>query len=73
MSCFPRYGSLLPQKEYEHRVLEEAAEILKDRYVHGDAFSSPTATSDYLRFKLAGYEHEVVACLCILLCTISGH
>ncbi|WP_406734931.1 DNA repair protein RadC [Vibrio scophthalmi] len=61
MSQFPLYGNLLPQKEYEHRVLEEAAEILKDRYVRGDAFLSPTATSDYLRFKLARYEHEVFA------------
>ena len=40
MSHFPRYGSLLLQKEYEHRVLEEAAEILKDRYIRGDAFSN---------------------------------
>ncbi|EGR0205840.1 DNA repair protein RadC [Vibrio vulnificus] len=61
MSKFDRYSRLLPQKEYEHRVLEEAAEILKDRYIRGDAFSSPTATSNYLRFKLAGYEHEVFA------------
>ena len=36
MSHFHRYGSLLPQ----HRVLEEAAEILKDRYIRGDAFSN---------------------------------
>ncbi|WP_446036471.1 hypothetical protein [Vibrio campbellii] len=40
MSQFLHYGSLLPQKEYEHRVLEEAAEILKDRYIRGDAFSN---------------------------------
>ncbi|MGF1750599.1 DNA repair protein RadC [Vibrio cionasavignyae] len=53
MSQFLRYGSLLPQKEYEYRVLEEAAEIIKDRYVRDDAFSSLTATSGYLRFKLA--------------------
>lgn len=38
MCQFTCFGNLLPQNEYEYRVLEEAAEILKDRYVRFDAF-----------------------------------
>lgn len=40
MSQFLHYVSLLPQKEYEYRMPEETAEILKDRYIRGDAFSN---------------------------------
>lgn len=56
-----RHPYLLSQRTHEHRILEEAAEILEQRYVRGNAFTNPNATSDYLRFKLAGYEHEVFA------------
>lgn len=56
-----RHPYLLSQRIHEHRILEEAAEILEQRYVRGNAFTNPNATSDYLRFKLAGYEHEVFA------------
>ncbi|ENM8346629.1 DNA repair protein RadC [Vibrio cholerae] len=63
MTHFPRRRYLLSQRAYEHRVLEEAAEILEQRYVRGEAFTRTQNTADYLRCKLAGYEHEVFAVL----------
>ena len=54
----------LKQQHYqENEILEHAAEILANRYVRGDAFSNPTATQDYLRYKLGHYEREVFAVL----------
>lgn len=39
MTHFPRHRYLLSQRAYEHRVLEEAAEILEQRYVRGETFA----------------------------------
>ncbi|MGL5466917.1 MAG: hypothetical protein ACRDCT_01805, partial [Shewanella sp.] len=61
MTHSPRRRYLLSQRAYQHRVLEEAAEILEQRYVRGEAFTRTQNTTDYLRYKLAGYEHEVFA------------
>lgn len=54
---------LKQQRYQENEILEHAAEILANRYVRGDAFSNPTATHDYLRYKLGHYEREVFAVL----------
>ncbi|EHY0936122.1 hypothetical protein NMS55_003358 [Vibrio cholerae] len=61
MTHFPRHRYLLSQRAYEHRVLEEAAEILEQRYVRGETFARTENTTEYLRCKLAGYEHEIFA------------
>ncbi|MGF1804059.1 DNA repair protein RadC [Aliivibrio sifiae] len=59
-----KYSHYLKQQHYqENEILEHAAEILANRYVRGDAFSNPTATQDYLRYKLGNYEREVFAVL----------
>jgi DNA repair protein RadC len=44
-----------------HQVLEKAAEILADKYVRNDVFSSSQSTKDFVRFKLGNYEREVFA------------
>ncbi|MEZ8013476.1 DNA repair protein RadC [Vibrio sp. FF59] len=44
-----------------HQVLEKAAEIIAEKYLRGDAFCNPTATKDYLKYKLGNYEREVFA------------
>ena len=46
-----------------HQVLEKAAEIIAEKYLRGDAFCNPTATKDYLKYKLGHYEREVFAVL----------
>ncbi|WP_372880294.1 DNA repair protein RadC [Psychromonas sp.] len=43
------------------QVLEKAAEIVAERYFHGDVFCSAKATKDFLTFKMGGYEREVFA------------
>lgn len=63
MTHFPRHRYLLSQRAYEHRVLEEAAEILEQRYLRGETFARTENTTEYLRCKLAGYEHEMFAVL----------
>ena len=45
------------------QVLEQAAEIIKSKYLRGNVFASSQATSDYLQFKMAGYDREVFAVL----------
>ena len=44
-----------------HQILEKAAEIISERYIHGDEFTTPNTTKDFLSFKLARYEKEVFA------------
>ncbi|EOS8314929.1 DNA repair protein RadC [Vibrio parahaemolyticus] len=63
MTHLPHHRYLLSQRAYEHRVLEEAAEILEQRYVRGETFTRTQHTTDYLRCKLGGYEHEIFAAL----------
>ncbi|GIU51822.1 JAB domain-containing protein [Shewanella sp. KT0246] len=45
----------------EHQILEKAAEIIADKFIKGDAFSTAKATKEYLTFKLGKYEREVFA------------
>lgn len=47
----------------DHQVLEQAAEIIANKYLRGDVFSSPEATKEFLTYKLANYEREVFAVL----------
>ncbi|MCG9753056.1 DNA repair protein RadC [Vibrio brasiliensis] len=44
-----------------HQVLEKAAEIIAEKYLRGDAFCNPTATKDYIKYRLGSYEREVFA------------
>ncbi|MBO2622852.1 RadC family protein [Shewanella algae] len=43
------------------QILETAAGIIAERYVRGDVFTNPSATMDFLRFKLHQHEREVFA------------
>ncbi len=42
-------------------ILEIAANIIADKYLHEDVFTNSQAVKDYCRFKLSGYEREVFA------------
>lgn len=43
------------------QVLDKAAEILKNKHLTSDVFTSSQATRDFLSFKLSKYEREVFA------------
>jgi len=43
------------------QILETAANIIAEKYLHDDVFINSQATKDFLRFKLGGYEREVFA------------
>jgi DNA repair protein RadC len=43
------------------QVLEKASEILKNKHLTSDIFTSSEATKDFLKFKLGNYEREVFA------------
>lgn len=45
----------------DNQILEAAAEILANKRIKQDAFTSSQAAKDFLRFKLAKYEREVFA------------
>ncbi|HCH6462469.1 RadC family protein [Vibrio alginolyticus] len=47
----------------DHQILEQAAEIIANKYLRGDVFSSPEATKEFLTYKLGNYEREVFAVL----------
>ncbi|HIF9058212.1 TPA: RadC family protein [Photobacterium damselae] len=47
----------------DNQILEQAAEIIAQRYMRGDALVSSQATKDYLQYKLAHNEREVFAVL----------
>ncbi|MFW1327881.1 RadC family protein [Vibrio parahaemolyticus] len=47
----------------EHQVLEQAAQIIANRYLRGDVFTSPNATKEFLIYKLSQHEREVFAVL----------
>ncbi len=52
------------EKTYsEHQILEHAAQIIADKYMRGDVFTSPQATKEFLTYKLAQHEREVFAVL----------
>ena len=44
-------------------ILEAARQVIDIKMQRGEKFTSPAAVKDYLRLKLAGYEHEVFAIL----------
>jgi len=44
-------------------ILEAARQVIDTKMQRGEKFVSPAAVKDYLRLKLAGYEHEVFAIL----------
>ncbi|MBO1273532.1 hypothetical protein J3L11_18015 [Shewanella sp. 4t3-1-2LB] len=43
------------------QILETAAGIIAERFVRGDVFCNPTATMDFLRYKLHQHQREVFA------------
>ncbi|WP_427866754.1 RadC family protein [Enterobacter kobei] len=45
------------------QILEVARQVIDQKMQRGDEFTSPAAVKDYLRAKLAGFEHEVFAVL----------
>ncbi|EOX4941905.1 DNA repair protein RadC [Vibrio alginolyticus] len=47
----------------EHQVLEQAAQIIANRHLKGDMFTSPNATKEFLTYKLGQHEREVFAVL----------
>ncbi|MDP1541039.1 MAG: DNA repair protein RadC [Moraxellaceae bacterium] len=53
-----RYATATPEA-----VLEMARVIIDQKMQRGESFTSPEAVKDYLRVKLAGFEHEVFAIL----------
>ncbi|MEN5271530.1 RadC family protein [Stenotrophomonas lactitubi] len=44
-------------------ILEAARQVIDQKMQRGAEFTSPAAVKDYLRTKLAGFEHEVFAVL----------
>lgn len=45
------------------QILEAARQAIERKMQRGTSFTSPTAVKEYLRAKLAGFEHEVFAVL----------
>ncbi|EOI8182374.1 JAB domain-containing protein, partial [Pseudomonas aeruginosa] len=45
------------------QILEAARHAIEQKMQRGASFSSPAAVKEYLRAKLAGFEHEVFAVL----------
>src|SRR5690606_24528967 len=45
------------------QILEAARQVIEQKMQRGAEFTSPVAVKDYLRAKLAGFEHEVFAVL----------
>ncbi|HBO9041988.1 DNA repair protein RadC [Pectobacterium polaris] len=45
------------------QILEAARQAIEQKMQRGASFSSPAAVKEYLRAKLAGFEHEVFAVL----------
>ena len=45
------------------QILEAARQAIEHKKQRGASFTSPSAVKEYLRAKLAGYEHEVFAVL----------
>ena len=50
------------------QILEAARQVIDQKMQRGDEFTSPAAVKDYLRAKLAGFEHEVFAVLFLDTC-----
>ncbi|MEN1776006.1 JAB domain-containing protein, partial [Pseudomonas aeruginosa] len=45
------------------QILNMARQVIDQKYQRGALFTSPELVKDYLRTKLAGFEHEVFAAL----------
>ena len=45
------------------QILEAARQVIEQKMQRGAEFTSPVVVKDYLRAKLAGFEHEVFAVL----------
>jgi len=68
---FPSFDSALmvrdPQGRYQaattDQILEAVRQAIEQKMQRGAAFTSPTFVKEYLRTKLAGFEHEVFAVL----------
>ena len=45
------------------QILEAARQAIERKMQRGDSFTSPAAVKEYLRAKLAGFEHEVFSVL----------
>ncbi|EPO7629471.1 TPA: DNA repair protein RadC [Citrobacter freundii] len=66
---FSSFDSLLHVRDTQGRyrlasadqILEAAREAIEQKFQRGASFTSPIAVKDYLRAKLAGFEHEVFA------------
>ncbi|VFR23273.1 DNA repair protein RadC [plant metagenome] len=68
---FPSFDSSLLVRDVHGRylpasaddILEAARQVIDQKMQRGDEFTSPVAVKEYLRAKLAGFEHEVFAVL----------
>ena len=47
----------------EAEILSFAQSLITEKFKRGDALTSPSMTHHYFMHRLAGYEHEVFACL----------
>ncbi|WP_130537873.1 RadC family protein [Thiomicrorhabdus indica] len=47
----------------EAEILSFAQSLIAEKFKRGDALTSPSMTHHYFMHRLAGYEHEVFACL----------
>jgi len=50
---------LLDQPASEHQILEEAAMIIEQRHLKEGIYENPTATKEFLNFKLHQHDREV--------------
>ena len=55
------HGRYLPASAGD--ILEAARQVIDQKMQRGAEFTSPAAVKEYLRTKLAGFEHEVFAVL----------
>ncbi|WP_368994573.1 DNA repair protein RadC [Citrobacter freundii] len=68
---FPSFDSSLMVRDAHGRylpasaddILEAARRVIDQKMLRGAEFTSPAAVKEYLRAKLAGFEHEVFAVL----------
>jgi len=68
---FPSFDSALMVRDQQghyqvattDQILEAARQAIEHKMQRGAAFTSPTFVKEYLRTKLAGFEHEVFAVL----------
>lgn len=54
-------------------ILNAARQVIDHKMQRGTEFSSPIVVRNYLRAKLAGFEHEVFAVLFLDLCRATAY